>query len=370
MWISTSDNNHLTLYGGIYEGEGPLIVDELTRFFQSTPEPIVNLHSPGGSVFDGILISNTIAGSSLNTTCYIVGLAASMGAVISQSFKKVYMASNAFLMFHFPSGSVEGTAEQIEVTAAVMRELEAIFVALLVKRTGKTEADIKAWLVGDKWFTAEQALAAGLIDGIIDPVLEVPTLEAWKQPRISASHFAEYELKNQPQPEQQNTIPYMKLTAQSQLAIKATSAEVTDAEANQAIETLAATNETLAAENKRLKEADEKRKEEEQKALEQKAETKVNACIQEGRILAGDKEKYKGALVQNYDLTAEMLDKFPAKVSIAAHADRSSGQPSITAGGDRSAWTMSDWMEKDLPGLHALKRENPAVYASLPKNHK
>lgn len=172
MIIKTTGNK-LFMYGTIWEGDGVYFLDVFSRMDGTYPEIEVHIHCNGGSVFDGNLIMNTILSAKSACDAYIDGIAASMAAIIVMAFRKIFMAENGYLMIHEPKGVTYGNAKQHEANAGLMRSMETNFQKKLVARTGKKPAEVKKWLDGDNWFDADQALEAGLIDGIIDPVTQV-----------------------------------------------------------------------------------------------------------------------------------------------------------------------------------------------------
>jgi len=124
-----------------------------------------HIHTYGGTVFDGNLICNFLESFKGEIDIYIDGVAASMGGVIIMSGTRIHIAENGFVMIHSPQGRSEGTAKQLIQYAKLLTSMEKNFTAKLIARTGKTEAEVKAWFDGtDYWFDADEAIAAGLAD--------------------------------------------------------------------------------------------------------------------------------------------------------------------------------------------------------------
>lgn len=176
MIIKIKDNQ-LFLYGTIWEGDGTYFLQCFSSIDGNFPVIDVHWHCNGGSVFDGNLMYNAILNAKSICDAHVDGIAASMAAVLLMAFRKVYMVENGFLMIHAPSGYTRGDASQHEASAKLLRSIEKNFIKKLISRTGKTEADVKKWLVGDNWFDAEQALEAKLIDEIVDPVIKSQQVE-------------------------------------------------------------------------------------------------------------------------------------------------------------------------------------------------
>ena len=164
----TINSNVITAYGTINDGDGIAFSNLFQQIENNKKDIIVKLHTYGGSVFDGNLIYNTIANSVANVQIHIVGIAASMGAIISLSTDKVFIVENGYMMIHAPSGGVYGTANDLESNIKLMRSMEQNFISKLLEKTGKNQEYVKNWLVGDNWFDANQALQEGLVSGIIE----------------------------------------------------------------------------------------------------------------------------------------------------------------------------------------------------------
>ena len=169
----TVNNNIITAYGTINDGDGIVFSDQFKQVENNNKKVIVKLHTYGGSVFDGNLIYNTIVNSLADVEIHIVGIAASMGAVISLATDKVYMVENGYMMIHAPSGGAYGTATDLENNIKLLRSIEANFIKKLSEKTAKGEDYVNKWLTGDNWFDANQALQEGLITGIIEPETKI-----------------------------------------------------------------------------------------------------------------------------------------------------------------------------------------------------
>lgn len=169
----TVKNNVITAYGTINDGDGIAFLNIFQQVESNKKDITVKLHTYGGSVFDGNLIYNTITNSIANVQIHIVGIAASMGAIISLACDKVYIVENGYMMIHAPSGGVYGTANDLESNIKLMRSMEQNFISKLLEKTGKNRDYVKNWLVGDNWFDANQALKEGLVTGIIEPETKI-----------------------------------------------------------------------------------------------------------------------------------------------------------------------------------------------------
>ena len=135
----TVNNNIISAYGTINDGDGIAFLNLFQQIESNKKDITVKLHTYGGSVFDGNLIYNTIANSIANVQIHIVGIAASMGAIISLASDKVYIVENGYMMIHAPSGGVHGTANDLESNIKLMRSMEQNFISKLLEKTGKNQ---------------------------------------------------------------------------------------------------------------------------------------------------------------------------------------------------------------------------------------
>ena len=134
-------------------------------------EATILLNSAGGSVTEGIGVFNAISRHPGKVRIEITGVALSMAGVILAAGHHVIAPENALVMIHRPwTGGAGGTATDLRRTAATMDKMEAALVAALVKKTGKTEAEISAALDEELWMTAAEAKDFGLVDEVIEPM--------------------------------------------------------------------------------------------------------------------------------------------------------------------------------------------------------
>lgn len=159
--------NVITAFGVIEAGDGVKFGSVFSQLEQNQTNILLKLHTDGGSVFDGNMIYNALINSKANVTIHIIGIAASMGAIISLAVENVYMAENGYIMIHAPSSGNFGTANDLENSVKLLRLIEADFIKKLQQKTGKSTEYVQNWLNGDTWFNAEQALNEGLIKGVI-----------------------------------------------------------------------------------------------------------------------------------------------------------------------------------------------------------
>ncbi|CUH39536.1 ATP-dependent Clp protease proteolytic subunit 1 [Jannaschia seosinensis] len=130
----------------------------------------LRLNSPGGSVFDAVAIHNALSRHAGTVTVWIDGIAASAASYIAMAGDEIVMPENAFLMIHDPSGLVMGTAADMRDMAGTLDKIAASMTRGYATRSGKPEAEIAALLAAETWLSAAEALEAGLVTRLAEPV--------------------------------------------------------------------------------------------------------------------------------------------------------------------------------------------------------
>ena len=130
----------------------------------------VRINSPGGSVFDGIAIYNSLRHHKAKIHVQIEGLAASIASVIAMAGDTVHMAENALLMIHNPFGWVGGDAEELRKMADMLDKTTEVIAQTYGSRCGQALDTIKQMMDEETWFTAAEAKDNGLIDEVDKPM--------------------------------------------------------------------------------------------------------------------------------------------------------------------------------------------------------
>ncbi len=146
------------------------IVRELMEIEAAYSKVDIRINSMGGEVYAGIAIFNALSNSKADVTIYIDGIAASIASVIASCGKPVHMSRFARLMVHSVSGGCYGNKEEIRQCINEIESLEGTLAEIYSGRCNKTKDEIKQMFFDGKehWFTAEEALSLGLVDGIYD----------------------------------------------------------------------------------------------------------------------------------------------------------------------------------------------------------
>ena len=128
------------------------------------------INSPGGSVTAGLAIYDTMQFVKCDVTTYCVGQASSMGAVLlaAGTKGKRYALPNARIMIHQPWGGVQGQATDIDIQAQEILRLKDRLNGILARHTGKSLDEVQHDTDRDKFLSAEDARAYGLVDAVVE----------------------------------------------------------------------------------------------------------------------------------------------------------------------------------------------------------
>lgn len=363
----TVNNDVITAYGTINDGDGMEFTKQFKKVENNNKKVIVKLHTYGGSVFDGNLIYNTLINSLSEIEIHIVGIAASMGAVISLATDKVYMVENGYIMIHAPSGETYGTVTDHENNIKLLRSIEANFIKKLSEKTLKGENYVNKWLVGDNWFDANQALQEGLIAGILTAETKVkgtfdPKKLGAKEVYSRFSALMSNNLNNNKMDLKQQLIKKFKLRSDasdtaifnaleeqntntlkdSLIELLKLGADVTDDEIIKIIESLVEVDKTT----------------QEDKKVE--ANFLIADALRKGKIVHGQKEHITNMFKTNFAGAKAFLNNAPERISIISQIKNTSTKQ-VNGTISKSDWTIDEYRKfapKDLA-------EDPELYKRL-----
>ena len=158
--------------GGIDDISAASICMQLLFLEADNPKKEISMYinSPGGVVTSGLSIYDTMQFIRPVVSTTVMGQAASMGSLLLAAGHKDlrFALPNARIMVHQPSGGFQGQATDIMLHAQEILNLKKRLNEIYVKHTGQTYKAIEDALERDKFFTAEDAKAFGLIDKVID----------------------------------------------------------------------------------------------------------------------------------------------------------------------------------------------------------
>ncbi len=151
-------------WGGI---SAKAVVDEI-RALGQVDTLQVRINSPGGDVFDGVTIYNTLARHPAKIETHIDGMALSIASVIAMAGAEIHMAENAMMMIHDPWTFAMGSAEDFRKKAELMDQVKGNLVATYVKRTGLEAEKVADLMAEETWFTANDAKQLGFVDVVTE----------------------------------------------------------------------------------------------------------------------------------------------------------------------------------------------------------
>lgn len=164
------DTAEILLYDEI--GYWGITATEFVQQLATITAPSVNvrINSPGGDVFDGLAIYAALQAHPADITCTVEGWAASAASFIALSGKKCVMAPNAFMMIHNAWGLAVGNAADHADMAVTLDKIDGQLASIYSAKSGKPVDEIQTLMKGKvdgTWFTADEAMALGLIDEIL-----------------------------------------------------------------------------------------------------------------------------------------------------------------------------------------------------------
>jgi ATP-dependent Clp endopeptidase proteolytic subunit ClpP len=146
-----------------------MFLDDLNRAPGSGIELLIN--SPGGIVTEATAMMAGMLMSGKTITATVMGIAASAASYLLLGAKKRVMPENTYQFLHKPGiAGLGGNAHDLRTAADHLDKVEASLVSAYVKRTGRTDTEIKALLEGDSYLTAQECLELGLCDEVVSAV--------------------------------------------------------------------------------------------------------------------------------------------------------------------------------------------------------
>ncbi|GAA3937756.1 ATP-dependent Clp protease proteolytic subunit 2 [Amorphoplanes auranticolor] len=155
----------------VTDASANMVCGQLLLLAAADPRRDIHLYinSPGGSVSAGLAIYDTMRFITNDVATIAMGMAGSMGQFLltAGTAGKRFALPHARIMMHQPSGGFGGTVADITIQAENMHYVKHKVQELIARHSGRTLAEIEADSDRDRWFTAEQAVAYGLIDEVI-----------------------------------------------------------------------------------------------------------------------------------------------------------------------------------------------------------
>lgn len=311
------------------------------------------INSGGGSMIQGFAMYDLLKSKkNLTIEVEVIGMAASMAGILMLAASPGLLGihRNASVMTHKASMAAAGSADDLRSIADYGDKLEAKAKAIVCERTGKKPEDVEEWFAKgkDKWFTAEEAVAEGICDYIIEGKAERPT-----KMTNEAEMYGFYNsiTKNQKQPIKMNKVIAM-LTAMSiqhNLTENSTEEEISNV-----------FKAAMAAKDTRIADLENQLK----AGAKEKAVALIDAAVAAGKIKADTKDKMVEKATEDYDGVKLMLDSITGRVDINAHLEGAKGGDKGGKGGEGDERTFSQHSEDELA---KMQKENPDKFNALRK---
>ena len=159
------------LTGPIDDNIASLICAQILFLESENPKKEISfyINSPGGIVWSGLAIYDTMQLIKPDVSTLCLGLGASMGQFLlgAGAQGKRYSLKHARIMMHQPLGGIQGQASDIAIQAEQLSYIKKLMAELIAGHTGQTVEQVQADSDRDRWFTAEEAKEYGIVDHVI-----------------------------------------------------------------------------------------------------------------------------------------------------------------------------------------------------------
>lgn len=149
----------------------------------------LRINSPGGDVFDGVAIHNSLKNHKANVTAQIDGIAASAASFIAMAADKIVMPTNSFLLIHGASGFAMGGADVMRSTAEDLDRIDNSLTATYVARAKSSTAKVKALMKEDRLMDATEAKQWGFADEVTAEKKMAANFSLRLLPKAAADRF-------------------------------------------------------------------------------------------------------------------------------------------------------------------------------------
>lgn len=156
----------------VNEHTANVVVAQLLHLANEDPDKDIQLYinSPGGSVYDGLAIYDTMQYIKPDVQTIGIGLQASMGAFLLSSGAKGKrsLLPNSRVMIHQPSSGTQGKVTDQEISLREALHLKEKLAEIMAKNTGQKLEKVKTDMERDFWMSAEDSVKYGIVDHVID----------------------------------------------------------------------------------------------------------------------------------------------------------------------------------------------------------
>jgi ATP-dependent protease ClpP protease subunit len=173
--------DYIDSWGGDWGVSAADVIDALASI-GDVPALNLRINSPGGDYFEGVAIYNALVRHTASVTVHVDALAASAASVIAMSGDRIIMGQGAQMMIHEARSSIFGaTAAEMLGAAAMLEQTNSDIAGFYAQRAGGDVEQWRAAVAAETWYTATQAVEAGLADEIAAPPARQDALAALLQ---------------------------------------------------------------------------------------------------------------------------------------------------------------------------------------------
>lgn len=153
-------------WGGIWGISARDVAAALDALDETVTEVRVRINSPGGEAWEGLAILNLLRAHRAKVVAVVDGLAASAASFIAAGADETVMSPGTQMMIHDASGFAYGPPEIMRKAATFLDSVSNAIAPLYAEAAGGTDAEWRARMVEETWYTAAEAVAAGLADRV------------------------------------------------------------------------------------------------------------------------------------------------------------------------------------------------------------
>lgn len=331
-------------------------IDEIAKRYTDLD---IRVHCYGGEVFEGLCIHNTLKRSKLKVRFHVDGVAASMMPIVMFSGDEVYMAENAFQMFHAPKGYASGNSKDFFSTGKLLKDMEDIFIRGVMKKSSTSKADAEKYMDGtDYWLTAQECEAMKLITAITDGIdtVKLDKPDAGTPVEKIFGQYAAIAAPINNLPQQQNNNDMTKEQKQALITQHSLTNVTADSSDTAVLDAVNAKITALATENANLKQK-------ETGGLTAQADAIIAAKEVELKTKFTPEQKTKFTAIATSMGVEQMKNILDEIKPVAVIADMITGGQQAVPGAtgsvvptDRKDWNLDTWAEKDPDGLEAMSK--------------
>lgn len=312
----------------------------------------VYIDSEGGSVLEAKRLVGALRKFSGRITGEGGPAVMSAATYVGLHLDEFRVQKNTAYMIHKPKGAVVGDEDEVRAELKGLEDVTKEYRAAYAKKTGKTEDEIEAlWSKGDRWYTGEEAVAEGFVDGLVDD--DQDELDEEAVMRIAACGCPANKLPKASLANNQTTMDIKAVAASLGMPLTSTEAEV-----NARISALKLENDRHIAAAEALRKTE--------------AKSILDKAIAERKLTEAHRAAYEVKFAASFDATKAEVEGLTAAPNVAREVAAGAAAEAGAAGAvtkGRESWGYKEWAEKDPKGLQALMASDKDKFTALYQDH-